>query len=314
MVLIMNFNKCQIVLNYCLACVFTFCASHSFAASGSTELKGSVSIARLYDSNVSLSEIDLTTRVGDHATVIAGQASIEHAFNQSFEGKFSLSLSDKSYDDATQFDLQTFIASGSLVKKLTKRKKLGILLNNANARLDGENYLNLTRISPNFSWNINKQNFVRLNLNYADKNFDNRPTRDATNTGFGADWFFFIDGARHFISSGYAFRQEDANDDAFDYQANIFKLNWVNKFEVFSLDSKFKVGVKLEDRDYDTLESGDGITPRSEERNRFFVEYELSVYDPVFIAFEYEYADFDSTEAFFTYDQNQITLTVGLDY
>ena len=286
--------------------------SVSYASEKSTTYELDISAGFLYDSNVSLDEIDLTSRRGDQATIIRAGVSVDHQFSDKIDGSVGYSISDKSYDEFSEFDLRTGLLSASIDGKVADKTKLGLQLNHADSQLNGDDYLQLTKVSPNLSWFLSKSQYLRISIDYTDKSFDGRPTRDAEDVGLGVDWYYFLNSTKNYFVFGYDFNQEDAIDNAFDFSGNTFKFSWINKPEFIGLNSKFRLGFRYEIRDYDDPISGDGVTSRSDDRLRLFSKFEITPVKNVVVELEYEYSDFESTEDVFTYDQDILLLKVGL--
>lgn len=266
---------------------------------------------RSYDSNVSIDQIDLTSRVGDHATNSGIKASLGNNFSDKLSGNAGISISDINYDTYSAFDLRTTLASANMAYALPKKVKLGMGVYHAQADLDGSTFLKMTQFSPNLSWFASKSNFFRFSVTRSSKTFDGRPLRDSDNTAIGADWFHFLNGSKNFISVGYDFKKEDAEDAIYDYDTHILKLAWTRKFQLFEADSKIKTGIKKEHRAYDDSASG-GTTARKDKRLRAFFEFEQQVFTKGFVNFEYVWSDYNSNVDAQTYDQRITKLTLGI--
>lgn len=264
-----------------------------------------------YDSNVSVNEIDLISQDGDKAINSGVKFSVNAPLTKKLSGNIGYSLSDLSYDTYSKFDLRTGLASANISYSLPRKTSIGIGVYHASTDLDGRNYLDMIKVIPSFSWFVSKSNFLRFSVNQADKKFIGRPLRDSTNTAFDIDWFHFFSGTKNFMSIGYDFKKEDAVDAIYDYETHRIKVAWTRKFQLLSLDSKFKSGFRLEDRSYSSKNSG-GDRARNDNRVKAFLEYEFNVFSNGFMNFEYVYSDINSNVAIQSYDQRIAKMTFGV--
>lgn len=264
-----------------------------------------------YDSNVTIDALDATSRLGDHATNTGFKVGVEHDYSEKWSGNAGLSFSDISYDTNSAFDLLTKLLTANVTYDLPNKVKAGMGIYFASTDLDGATFLEMTQFNPNVSWFASKTNYFRFSMTHSSKSFDGRPLRDATNTAFGADWYYFLNGSKNFISLGYDFKTEEAEDVIYDYKSHHMKVAWTRKFRLFELDSKFKTGIKTENRKYSDPASG-GNVARKDDRLKAFVECEVQAFSKGFVNFEYVESDYDSNVAAQTYDQRIAKMTLGV--
>lgn len=282
------------------------------AGKSPTSLDGKAYLGRSYDSNVSLpDDSNLPTQIGDHSTNIGLSLGLDHNFSKKIDMSISHSLSDKRYDQFSEFDLRTNLSGVSFNVKPSKNLKLGLSAHHANAKLDGKNYLSMNKFSPSLSWFTNKRTYIRLAYNHTDKSFTDRPTRDAKNNGLSANGYIFLNSTKNFLSLGYDFKQEDAVDNTYDYNAHTLKAAWVSKMAWFSQEEKLKISARYENRAYDDIDSVSNNSARNDDRYRYSIRYTVTPTKYVYTEFEYEYSDYLSSEDAYTYDQQLITVSIG---
>ncbi len=137
------------------------------------------------------------------------------------------------------------------------------------------------------------------------------PERNATVDGLAADVYFLLDGTSTFFSAGYLYEENKARGAAFDFTANSYTLGFTHRFSIAGRDSRFKVGYRHEQRDYDSITPSIGVV-RDDTRNNFDAELRVDLTSKVFAALEHEVNDHASNLPSADFSQNVTSLWVGL--
>jgi len=261
------------------------------------------------DSNVSVSEIDNVTNVGDVAALLE----VGLAYQASLSSKTGLRLgydfSQSAYQDFKAFDLQTHLAAVELTRKFGDIDT-GVAYRYIHAALDGNAFLTMQQISPSASVMIGKKAMVRGAYTYSDKTFDGRPTRDAHNHAGTADLYYFFKGSDAYVSGGVKVARETAQDNQFSYASGGMKLRGVRRFTALGRKISTQLVWQGEDRKYK------GITPaiaaaRHDRRSVISASAEIALVSSVFAVISYETGVYTSNLASADYDQQVASLKVG---
>lgn len=262
-----------------------------------------------YDSNVSVDEIDNNTSKGDSAAVFYADLGYEKELTKNTKLDLNYSFSQNFYDEFTEFDMQTHFASADLSHDFD-----GLVAGGAYryiyTTLDREGFLTLQQFSPYVTRFLSKKLFVRADYTYTDKEFEDITTRNATTDAIGANFYYFLNGAKRYFVIGYTYKDEDAKDPQFDYDSHQFKLSFLQRFKINDRKATFKMGWHYEPRDYTSATPSIG-KDRGDDRNTYEVELEVQLTDAVFVLLEYEYADFSSNLSTADYTQNFSGVRIG---
>ena len=122
-------------------------SSEASSTEPSAEWSFEVSAGVEHDSNVSVNELDSTTGADDVALRLRAEVDFEAKIAPETEVKFGYTISDKRYDQFTNFDLQTHIFSGTLSHDFGPATA-GVTARYIDASLGGDGFQSITQISP----------------------------------------------------------------------------------------------------------------------------------------------------------------------
>ena len=278
----------------------------------STEWSFELSAGAEFDSNVSVNELDTATGSDDVAIRLRAEADFEAEIAKDTEFKLGYTISDKSFQEFSAFDLRTQIASATLSHDFGPFTA-GTTVRYIDAALDDSGYQAVTQFSPYVSGYVAKNVFVRGAYTYADKEFDVQTSRDAEVNTIDLDGYFFLNGSRQYIVLGVEAETSEAVDPQFSFDGQGVLARFSQRFAFRERDARARLSARYESRDYD------GITPsinaaREDDRLRLQAEVELPITDLVFIEAEYEYGDFSSNLPTADYAQNVFTVRTGVRF
>ncbi|MEP6390433.1 MAG: surface lipoprotein assembly modifier [Halioglobus sp.] len=258
----------------------------------STSYYAEIGAGAEYDSNVTVDELDITSNESDYGLTLDASIGLKKPLTNSTELSLSYDFSQTNYKEFSEVDRQTHLVGADLSTELGE-VDTGLSTFYIHSRLDGNKFLELYRGSPYVSGFISKRWFTRGAYVYSDKTIENRPARDATTQAGELDFYYFRRGLRSYFNIGYRYRDENAEDDQFDYQSNSAKLRYVQRIELLDRTTKLELSWRFEDRDYS------GVTPsigekRDEDRNRWRIDYEVPILEQGMVLFYYGYSDYDS--------------------
>ena len=274
--------------------------------------KVEVSAGVEYDSNISVERLDINTTENDYAALLDLDVDYKKSLTPVATFTAGYSFSQSLHRDLDDFDVQTHLLSTGLTGDFGATSA-GLNYYYADSTLGGDDFLTLQRVSPFVSHYFSKRVLLRSAFTYTDKSFDGRPTRDADSSALGADLYYFFDGAKHYVSLGYKYEQEDANDRRFEHDSQQLRLRWIKRVSLLARDAKLRLGWRYEQRDYDASNSA-GARRRDDDRQRLSAELELPLSKKSYLSLEYEYSDFQSTLDSADYTQHLARVRAGYKF
>jgi len=267
-------------------------AAEETPASNGPEFSADLAVGAEYDSNVSVEEVDAATSESDYALTLDLGLGMKQQLSQNTELGLSYDFSQSNYKEFSEVDRQTHLLGTDLALDFDKVDS-NLSLFYVHSRLDGEEFLELYRVSPALSGFISKKWYMRGAYVYSDKSIEQRPERDADTHAGEADLYFFRRGLRSYFNLGYRFKDEDAVADRLDYVSHSLKLRYIHRIEFLSRMTKLELAWRYEDRDYSSITPSIG-EKRDDERHRWRVDYEIPVWKGGSMQFYYSYADYNS--------------------
>lgn len=262
-----------------------------------------------YDSNVSVSQLETTTGVGDNAFRLRARAGVQTKLGRDTAMKFGYTLSDKRYTEFSQYNLQTHIFSG-LAKHDFGPVTAGTAVRYIDASLGGEGFQSITQLAPYASGRVTKNLLLRGTVTLAEKQFATRTDRDASVQTLDAKAYYFLDGSRRYILAGVETETSQANVDQFSYDSVGAQIRFSQRFKVRGRTARAQARWRYESRDF-VGETPSIAAIRQDDRTRIDTRVEMPITDTVFIAGEYEWGDFTSNLPSANYTQNVVSFRTG---
>ena len=265
-----------------------------------------------YNSNVAVQELDANTGQGDWAATLNAKADVSGSPLDKFKLSAGYEFSQTAHEEFSNLDITLHRIYGDSSYDFSGITA-GVVVNVAQANLDGDKYLTVTQVSPYLSHQFNDTLFVRVAYAATDKSFDGRPTRDARSDAISADAYFFLNGSKQYIViSGKAIK-EDANDNTLDYDAGSARARYVQRFPAFEREVTFRAGVEYENRDYDAPTPVIGA-PRKDKRAGVDLSLEAPINENFFVEASYRYGDYQSNLATADYNEQVTSVKLGVKY
>ena len=271
---------------------------------GGRQWSAEVAVGVEYDSNVSVEEVDVSASQGDYALTLDAGFALKQALSGRTNAALTYDFSQSNYKEFSQVDRQTHMLGLDLNVSL-EGVNPGVSMYYIDSRLDGSQFLQLSRVSPYVSGFLSKKWFARGAYVYSDKTIHESAGRDATTNSGEGDIYYFMRGLRSYFNFGYRYRNENAKADQYDYLSNAVKLRFIQRFEMFSRLTKLELAWRYEDRKYqsDTPSIGE---KRHDQRNRLRVDFQIPVFERGAVQFFAGYADYDSNYPPAAYDQTLV--------
>ena len=261
-----------------------------------------------YDSAVAINQLDVVTREDDRALRARLRVGYEADITDSTEATLSYGLTQTTYEDFSNFDLQQHTLAASASHDLGGARA-GASYRYIHARLDGDGLLDIHRVAPYVSGFIAKGVYTRAELLYRDSNFLTDDARDNEGYGAGLDFYFFMDRNKRYIAVGYDYINVDALDDQFDFNGHAFQVRVSQKFPIGSDEGQFRAGWRYQLRDHTAITPQIGVE-REDNRHRLLAEVEVPLNKWLGLAARYSYFDFASNLETVDYTQSLVDLTL----
>lgn len=273
-----------------------------FGSLAPLSLSGNASAGLEYDSNVSVEEVDRSSNESDYALTLEAGVDARQPLSERASVQLSYDFSTNIYQTFSEVDRQTHIVGSGLNWKFDALDT-DLSLYYINSRLDGDEFLELYRLSPAVSGFLTKRWFGRVAYVYQDKSVAERPLRDAITDSWEVDLYFFVRGLRSYVNFGYRYKDEDAQAAQLDYRSDSYKLRYVRRIEAMSKLLKLELSWRYEDRDYrsDTPSIGE---KRADDRHRLGIDVEVPLTAKSALQFYYGNGDYDSNLQRVDYTQN----------
>ena len=262
--------------------------------------------------NVAINELDLMSGNGDVAAKFSAKARYKQGLGDYTKIDLSYRFSQTLYEDFTEFDLQSQLITARLERDAGKQK-YGVNYSRAKSDLGGDDFLNLDQISPFTSRFISKKAYIRGTYSYTRKEIDDVEDRDADTHKVSADVYYFLDGLRQYFILGYAYGDENADADPFDYNLNQGRAKFIQKLDAFGKTLEISAAWRYEDRDYNNITPSISAV-RRDKRHRGIFTVNLPLTQNVYGLVKYEYSDFSSNLPSSDFNRNVVSLSIGAEF
>ncbi len=263
-----------------------------------------------YDSNVSVIEIDTSTAQDDFAAVFDFGLGVETKLGENTKIKVGYDFGQDIQFDFSAFDTQSHRGSAEISHDFGA-VDTGVSYQYVYSKLGGAGFLRMHRLSPYAAAYVaNKKAYLRASYIYTDKDFIGRLDRDSEVNAGSAEAFYFLNGLKTYVITGYRYESDDAFSPEFDFESHNVKVRFIQRIPFGAHRGKLRVGWRYEDRNYNS------ITPsiaaiRDDERHRFDASLEIPFSDIVYGELEYRYDDFSSNLPSADFTQNVATIRLG---
>ena len=253
----------------------------------------SAAVGIAYQSQVAVLELDQSAGTGD----LARQLELGLSWQRRHSGGARLSASyelwDSQHFDLPEFDLRSHALSLDLGTRLGQAE-VGLLLNRADAALNGERYLGFSQASPYVSHMLGERLALRLAYAWTDRDFSSDPARDARLQALAADAFVLLDGMQRYLVLGLRLEEENAREREYGFEGYRLSLHSVHHLAMGTRELRLRAGLRHEGRRF-----AKPLLPidsrRRDERYRLETRLELPLHGPFIASARYEYGDNRST-------------------
>ncbi|MCP5373260.1 MAG: outer membrane beta-barrel protein [Hyphomicrobiales bacterium] len=277
--------------------------------------KGSLGVQ--YDDNVTTDDIDSTSNKSDVAAVIELGGTYSPAFGDPVGLELGYDFSQSLYQDLTDFNLQTHALSANVDYEVSGLD-LGLNYLYARTFLGGDDFLGLHSVTPTVGRLVTDRWYVSLRYNYQNKDFIGAANsgRDSNVNSVTFDNFvFFMDGQAH-LSFGYRLEGENAASREYDYLGHFFHLRWRSPLPVQALERwnpRVRAGLRYYIKNFTDVTPSIG-TERDDKRATLSLGLSVDLTEHVEAKLDYEHIAAVSNLPSSDFDENVVTLTVGVSF
>lgn len=265
-----------------------------------------------YDDNISVEQLDVTTRAGDEAAIFDLSASYDAKVTKQTSVGVSYAFSQRLHEDFVDFDLQSHQFSAKIGTTAA-----GVKLNTSysfyHTLLGGDSFLDMQVVSPSASKFITKSLFVRGAYSYFSKDFKIANDRDADTHTVSLDAFYFFNKSKSYVSAGVRYENENTVGDPFDYSAIVANAALQFPIPLGQDSGKIRLSYSYRDRDYDNITPSIG-EKRVETRSVLKASLKAPIAGNFYALAEYKYADRNSNLASANYTENVGSIAIGYGF
>jgi len=274
--------------------------------------KLSAGIGIEYDDNITVSEQDLSSNLGDvvYNFDFSGSYKVINTKKNTWEAGYSFFQSI--HDDLSTFDLQshTFSLNGS---HKFKKLKLGVHSNYSRTTLGNDDFLEIYSISPNVGIFLIPKLYTIANYAYKYTHFFDIPSRDSQNHGLGLDNFYFFLEGKSYLLLSYRLEHVNARGDQFDFLRNFVTAKVKYPLKDLGWGTQLDLSYKFFIKDYNN------ITPSiGEERRDVRHAIQFGITQPVYKNLEaklkYKYIREESNLPTSDFKENIASLVFSLSF
>jgi hypothetical protein len=263
-----------------------------------------------YDNNITVDEIDTTTRIGDTSYLFraAFGADIFQSKKSSLTARYSFSQS--LHRDLSDFDLQI---QGLTLQAKTKAGKVNLA---AEYRynfitLGGKDFLEIQAIRPNLGFLAAKKLYMTTSYEYRKHTFKD-VTAIARNAQrhTGAAKAFFLLGKGKNITLGYKLARHRTSTDDLSYWGNTVDLGYKVPVKIFGGKLVYRLRYQYRQRDYFGIDTSIGVV-RADKRHMVRTSLDIPYAEKFNARFEYKYVNSISNLPSIDYASHVLTFRIG---
>lgn len=228
-----------------------------------------------YDSNVAVDAAESDSGLGDQAQLLQMALGYQQPLGKTLNLSGRYQLSDTRWQRYSDYD--TRMHTGVLrMGWQPGRLNSDLALIAAQAEVDDQVFLNLSRVSPAIGWLLNRHWYVRGQADVTRKEFPGFPARNSQGGAFGLHLYRFIDRTRFYLSSSLQWKTEQADDPIYSYDAASVRVQLRRDWTLAGKTLSTRVQGRFEQRRYEEPRTDIGAA-RADDRWRIGLESSLQL-------------------------------------
>lgn len=271
----------------------------------------SVKAGAEYDSNITISESDVTTNQGDLAALIDVSVSYKTKANEDISLEFGYDFSQSLYETETGFDMRNH-GFTALADTEVNGFDLGLAYGYYNISLGSNAFMNMHTLSPNIALFFGEGSYVRADYTYLKKSFVELDARNANTHSIGVSFYQFTKSGS-FFNLGLGYEKENTLSDQFDYAGLNANFSYVHKLTLNEKETEVTLSVKHQGRNYENINEVIEAK-RDDKRTTFSAKVAYPIIGKVSLVPEYKYINASSNFESADYKEHVIGATLGYTF
>ena len=264
-----------------------------------------------YDSNITVSETDITTNSGDAAALVDFGIFYKLKTEQKVSIEFGYDFSQSLYANETAFNLQNHALTFNADTQINDFD-LGLAYGFYNIRLGGAKFMTMHTVNPNAAIFFGKSSYLRADYTYFKKSFELATERDANTHSIGATLYQFMEGGS-FFNFGLKYEKEDTLSDEFDYSGLVARVGYQNKVDIAGKETKLSFALEYKDRGYANVTESIG-EKRDDKRVTLTAKATYPIFKDFTLKPEYRFVNASSNFESADYNEHMIGATLGYSF
>lgn len=210
-----------------------------------------------YDSNVGIVDLDQVSGTADNAARLRAALDVRAPVTSRGTATLGVEFDRTAYEQLDAFDLDLLHASAGLAYQLAGFET-AITVDRFDAALGGDDYLDLTQLTPSLGQLIGNDVYARVGYTSGTKRYEELPSREADIASLRADVYFLLDGMDRYVAFGIQSGAEDAIDATYDYDTTSAALTFGHTLRAWRLAPAIRGELRYESRDYAAAQTDAG--------------------------------------------------------
>lgn len=264
--------------------------------------QGKLEAGYLYDSNVTVRELDTTTNESDQAVQLKGSVSLKWNPWANLNLNTGVNHSETLYQSQDEFDLAITTIHGDLSYDFSEIT-VGVSRHDATADLADQAFMDYQQDALYLARLWGTRWYTRVAVQNIEKSFNQVPDRNATAEAIVGDVYWFTPSAKSFVMLGYTYHDETATNPELSYQEPQYRLTWQSQTSGWGGEHTWQVHLQWQQRDYlAPMQILDGST-REEQRLTARAQWDIPLTSGFKFTPSIEYVDNQSNFADVDYDE-----------
>ncbi|WP_417666561.1 surface lipoprotein assembly modifier [Pseudidiomarina sp.] len=275
--------------------------------------QGKLEAGYVYDSNVTVRELDATTNQSDQAALLDGSLSLKWNPWANLQWNAGINHSETLYRSQDEFDLAITTLHGDLSYDFSAFT-VGLSRHDAQADLANQAFMDYQQDAFYLSRLWGARWYTRFALQDIDKTFAQVPERNATARAYTGDLYWFTPSAESYILVGYTYHDETATDPELSYQEPQYRLTWQTQTSGWGGAHRWQLALQWQQRDYAApMQLLDGEA-RKEQRFSVRGQWDIPLAAAVTLTPTLEYVDNQSNFDAVDYDETRAGVRLGFRF
>jgi len=249
----------------------------------------SMSAGMEFDSNVTVSQQDLSTGLEDFAYIFEFSGAYKLLETPKFGLEAGYDFYQSIYDTLSEFDLQSHIFSLGVTRKY-KKFDVDVFIQYNHVALGRKHFLETVSFFPQIGFFPTETWFALIKYSFEVSRFFNDPARDGQNHGIGMDNFVFFNKGKNYLLFSYRFEDKTTRGDEFSYAGHFVTIASKTSLPFWNRRGTFNIAYNFFHKDYKHITPSLG-KERYDLQHSFQVNLAQPLYKSLQLNLNYEHID-----------------------